>query len=173
MEHAVVRAEGRSQEIVEQYLAQKGIERNIVLMTPHFLSLPIIISRSDLVATVPHALALYFARLLPDLAVARPPFEIGGFDVKQHWHRRFHSDSRNKWLREQVAQLFNDATDEWQIGDEGGSGPSGRFGAGARAGARVSRKSPGRTSVGRPAGVEAKSVERRTRAAVVKRLAAS
>ena len=115
MEHAVVRAEGRSQEIVEVYLAQKGIRRNIVLLSPHFLSLPIIISRSDLVATVPHALALYFARLLPDLAVARPPFDIGGFDVKQHWHRKFHSDSRNRWLRKQVTQLFNDETDEWRV----------------------------------------------------------
>jgi DNA-binding transcriptional LysR family regulator len=115
MEHAVVRAEGRSQEIVELYLARKGIRRNIVLLSPHFLSLPIIISRSDLVATVPHALALYFARLLPDLAVARPPFDIGGFDVKQHWHRKFHTDARSKWIRKQVTQLFNDETDEWRV----------------------------------------------------------
>ncbi len=114
-EHAVVRAEGRSQEIFEQYLARKGIRRNIVLLTPHFLSLPIIISRSDLVATVPHAVAVYFARLSPDLTVARPPFDIGGFDVKQHWHRRFHGDSRNKWMRKQVTQLFNDASDEWRV----------------------------------------------------------
>jgi DNA-binding transcriptional LysR family regulator len=115
MEHAVVRAEGRSQEIVELYLARKGIRRNIVLLSPHFLSLPIIISRSDLVATVAHALALYFPRLLPDLAVARPPFDIGGFDVNQHWHRKFHTDARSKWIRKQVTQLFNDETDEWRV----------------------------------------------------------
>jgi len=71
-------------------------------------------ARSDLIATVPHALAVYFARLSSSLAVAKPPFDIGGFDVKQHWHRKFHNDSRNKWLRKQVAQLFNDETDEWQ-----------------------------------------------------------
>jgi len=114
LEHAVVRAEGRSQEIFERFLARRGIRRRVVLLTPHFLSIPIVIARSDLVATVPHALALYFARLSPDLAFTRPPFDIAGFDVKQHWHRRFDQDPRSRWLREQVANLFNDETDEWR-----------------------------------------------------------
>jgi DNA-binding transcriptional LysR family regulator len=113
-EHAVVRAEGRSQEIFERFLERNRLKRKIVLLTPHFLSLPMIIARSDLIATVPHALAVYFARLSAGLAVAKPPFAIGGFDVKQHWHRKFHNDSRSKWLRRQVAQLFNDENDEWQ-----------------------------------------------------------
>ena len=114
MEHAVVRAEGRSQEIFERFLERKKISRKIVLLTPHFLSLPMIIARSDLVTTVPHALALYFSRLSPDLVIARPPFDIAGFDLKQHWHRKYHNDSRNQWLRKQVVQLFNDENDEWK-----------------------------------------------------------
>jgi len=114
LEHAVVRAEGRSQEIFERFLERKKVRRKIVLLTPHFLSLPMIIARSDLVTTVPHALALYFSRLSPDLAIVQPPFQIAGFDLKQHWHRKFHNDSRNQWLRRQVTQLFNDETDEWK-----------------------------------------------------------
>ncbi len=113
-EHAVVRAEGRSQEIVERFLERRKLKRKIVLLTPHFLSLPMVIARSDLIATVPHALAVYFARLSSGLTVAKPPLDIGGFDVKQHWHGKFHNDSRSKWLRKQVAQLFNDENDEWQ-----------------------------------------------------------
>ena len=115
VEHAVVHAEGRSQELFEKLLERKRIRRRIALHTPHFLSIPIIVSRSDLMATVPHALALYFARLAPQqFAVALPPFEVAGFDVKQHWHRKFHQDARNQWLRREVAELFNDATDEWR-----------------------------------------------------------
>ena len=114
MEHAVVRAEGRSQEIFERFLERRKIRRKIVLLTPHFLSLPMVIARSNLVTTVPHALALYFSRLSPELAIVQPPFEISGFDLKQHWHRKFHSDSRNQWIRKQVAQLFNDENDEWK-----------------------------------------------------------
>jgi DNA-binding transcriptional LysR family regulator len=115
IEHAVVHAEGRSHELFEKLLERKRIRRKIALHTPHFLSIPIIVSRSDLMATVPHALALYYARLAPQqFAAALPPFEVAGFDVKQHWHRKFHHDARNQWLRRQVAELFNDATDEWR-----------------------------------------------------------
>jgi DNA-binding transcriptional LysR family regulator len=115
IEHAVVHAEGRSHELFEKLLDRQRIRRKIALHTPHFLSIPVILSRSDLMATVPHALALYFARLAPQqFAVAMPPFEVAGFDVKQHWHRKFHHDARNRWLRRQVAELFNDATDEWR-----------------------------------------------------------
>jgi DNA-binding transcriptional LysR family regulator len=128
MEHAVVRAEGRSQEIFERFLERKKISRKIVLLTPHFLSLPMIIARSDLVTTVPHALALYFSRLSPDLVIARPPFDIAGFDLKQHWHRKYHNDSRSQWLRKQVAQLFNDENDEWKADWQ----PPARSGSSAR-----------------------------------------
>ena len=114
MEHAVVHAEGRSQEIFERFLERKRIRRKVVLLTPHFLSIPIIIAGSDLVATVPHALATYFVRMSRDLAFAMPPFDIAGFDVKQHWHRKFDNDPRTRWLREQVANLFNDENDEWR-----------------------------------------------------------
>ena len=115
IEHAVVHAEGRSHELFEKLLERKKIRRKIALHTPHFLSIPVIVSRSDLMATVPHALALYFARLAPQqFAVAMPPLELAGFDVKQHWHRKFHHDPRSRWLRGQVAELFNDATDEWR-----------------------------------------------------------
>jgi hypothetical protein len=35
------------------------------------------------------------------------------FDLRQHWHRKFHNDPRASWLRGVVAELFNDAKDEW------------------------------------------------------------
>ena len=115
VEHAEVHAEGRSHEIVAKLLERRKIRRTIALHTPHFLSIPIVVSHSDLVATVPSALALYFARLAPQqFAVARPPIDVGSFDVKQHWHRRFHHDARNRWVRRLVAEIFNDATDEWR-----------------------------------------------------------
>jgi DNA-binding transcriptional LysR family regulator len=119
MEHAVVHAEGRSQELFEAFLERRRVRRRIALHTPHFLSIPAIVARSDLMATVPHAVALYFARLSTRLAYAAPPFDIAGFHVKQHWHRKFHNDSRNKWLRRQVSELFNDQTDEWRSPDAG------------------------------------------------------
>src|SRR5205823_12955926 len=100
--HAVLRAPGRSQEVFERFLEKKKIRRKIALETPHFLILPLVIARSDLIATVPYVLARHFARLSSELAVALLPFQVGGFDLKQHWHRRYQHDARNKWMGSNV-----------------------------------------------------------------------
>jgi len=113
---------------MERFLERKGIHLKIALLTPHFLSLPMIIARSDLVTTVPHALGVYFSRLSPELCLVRLPFDIAGFDLKQHWHRKYHNDSRSQWLRKQVAQLFNDENDEWKADWQ----PPARSGSSAR-----------------------------------------
>ena len=110
--HAVVSSPARSNTLFEQFLQSRGIERRVVLSTPHHLSLPAIVSRSDLVATVPLAAGALFAEL-GTIELVRLPFKPPSFAVQQHWHRLYHHDPRNAWLRGQVASLFNDATDEW------------------------------------------------------------
>ena len=47
-------------------LERRRIQRNIVLLTPHFLSVPFVVARSDLVAAIPQKLAGYFASLSPE-----------------------------------------------------------------------------------------------------------
>jgi len=111
--HAVVQAEGRSQEVFEQHLRRRGIRRHIVLHVPHFMSIPHVIARSDLMVTVPLAVGTAFAAR-GDLKVVAPLFPLPRFDLKQHWHRRASKDPRNRWLRSQLAALFNETTDEWR-----------------------------------------------------------
>ncbi|MBI3715250.1 MAG: LysR family transcriptional regulator [Betaproteobacteria bacterium] len=115
LHHAVVRAESRGQEVFEDFLQQRGIERKVVLRSPHFMSIPMIIARSDLIVTVPHALGMYFEKLDVNLKIVRPQLDFPDIPLKQHWHRRFHSDPKNKWLRGLVAEQFNDGNDEWRI----------------------------------------------------------
>lgn len=111
--HAVVRAEGRSQEIFEKYLERKKITRRIVLLTPHFMSIPTVIGKTDLVVTLPHAIGLFFSRTEANIKVMEPPLPIPRIELRQHWHRNAHHDPKNKWLRRLAAGLFNDANDEW------------------------------------------------------------
>jgi len=105
--HAVVSAEGRSQEIVEQLLVKNKIERRVVLSTPHFMSIPFIIAATDLVVTVPYAVGESFAGTA-GIRLVQPPLEIPKFDLKQHWHRRYHKDAESMWIRSVVAKLFAD-----------------------------------------------------------------
>ncbi len=110
--HAVVASPARSNDLLDRLLERHKIKRRIVVRTPHYLTLPSIISESDLVASVPLAIAEYFARLgvvevLP-LPVAPPVF-----GVQQYWHRRVNQDAGHKWLREQMVGLFNSKSDPW------------------------------------------------------------
>ncbi len=108
LDHAVVRAEGRSQEVLERFLDRKRFRRKIVLVTPHFLSIPFVIARSDLVTAIPEKVATYFASLSPDLAVATLPFEEVTLELKLHWHRRFDNEPRSRWLRQQFIRSYSE-----------------------------------------------------------------
>ena len=106
LEHIVVRAEGRTEEVIESYLARKKIRRRVVLTTPHFASAPIIVAQSDLIVTVPEPLARYFAKFAAGVRVVQLPFEPPSIAIKQFWHRKFHHDARNRWLRSLVYEVF-------------------------------------------------------------------
>lgn len=107
-EHLVIRADGRSQEVLERFLERRRIRRRIAVVTPHFLAVPFMLKRSNLVATMPYLVASQFASMTPQLVVVRPPFESPGFDLRLHWHRRFENDPRSRWLREQMLDVFSD-----------------------------------------------------------------
>lgn len=106
LEHVVVRAESRSEEVMERYLARRRLRRRVVLTTPHFASAPMIVAQSDLIVTVPLPLARYFVSVTANLRIVGLPFEPPRIALRQFWHRRFHEDGRNRWLRALMCELF-------------------------------------------------------------------
>ena len=106
LEHAVVRVESRTEEVMERYLARRRVVRRVALTTPHFASAPLIVAQSNLIVTVPEPLAHYFARTSSNLRVVGLPFEPPAIDLKQTWHRRFNNEPRNRWLRARIYEQF-------------------------------------------------------------------
>jgi DNA-binding transcriptional LysR family regulator len=106
LEHAVVRAESRTEEVIERHLARRKLRRKVVLSTPHFASAPIIVAQSDLIVTIPEPLARYFAHVSANVRTVGLPFDPPRIQLKQFWHRKFHHDQRNAWLRSRVCALF-------------------------------------------------------------------
>ena len=104
-EHVVIRGEGRSQDLLERYIARRKMRRRIALYTSSVLSVPFIVMDSDLMATLPFAVVTRFASLTSNVVAALPPFDIT-YDLKLHWHRRFDNEPRSIWLREQLAAVF-------------------------------------------------------------------
>ena len=103
--HAVVHPMGRSHELFESLLKEKGYQRRVQLMSVHFLSVPAIIAATDLIVTVPRHIADYYLHL-ENLRVVEPPINIQPYALSQFWHPRYHADPAVKWLRESVVSLF-------------------------------------------------------------------
>ncbi len=103
--HAVVEPEGRSHELFERLLEAKGLSRRVQLSIPHFMSVPAIIVATDMIVTVPYALAGYFLRL-EQLRVVQPPVNTESYSLKQYWHARLNADPALKWFRGEVAKIY-------------------------------------------------------------------
>lgn len=103
--HALVTYRG-GHRVIEEALERAGVARHIALRVPHFTVVPMVLERTDLILTLPARVASVFERRgtlksLP-LPIAIPPAEVA-----VHWHERFEGDLGNRWLREQVIQLFS------------------------------------------------------------------
>jgi DNA-binding transcriptional LysR family regulator len=103
--HIVVRAEGRSEEIFEKFLEQRGLSRHVKLRIPHFMSIPHLLLDSDLIVTVPRSCAVSFLRF-GSLKMLELPMKGPKFELKQHWHARYHRDDANRWLRRVIHSTF-------------------------------------------------------------------
>jgi DNA-binding transcriptional LysR family regulator len=111
LSHAVVHPKGLSEELFEALLKEKGLTRRVQLKTVNFLPVPSIIANTDMIVTVPRAIADYFVRI-ENLRVVDPPINIKPYPIRQFWHPRFHTDPAVRWLRESVVRLFGKASSE-------------------------------------------------------------
>lgn len=96
---------GTGHRLLASALAERGIDRRIVLELPGFLGLAAILSTTDLIVTLPRQTGETLGRTA-NLRVFPCPFPIPSFAVKQHWHARYHHDAGNRWLRGICAGLF-------------------------------------------------------------------
>lgn len=104
-EHVLVKDGGRNQEMFEQELATRKVERKIVLRTSHYMSVPSVLVDSDLIVVLPRALAEFFVAR-GGVRTIDPPFEIGRYDLKYYEHRRYTQDPKVQWLRAIIVELF-------------------------------------------------------------------
>jgi DNA-binding transcriptional LysR family regulator len=93
--------------VIEEALERAGLARRIALRVPHFTVVPMVLERTDLILILPARVARVFEergkfKSLP------PPVPIPPADVGVHWHERYDADPGNRWLREQLMDLFTD-----------------------------------------------------------------
>ncbi|MEB0137404.1 MULTISPECIES: LysR family transcriptional regulator [unclassified Undibacterium] len=94
---------------INQALQKAGISAAAHLQVPHFVAVPYIVSRSDLLVTVPHKLAERAAAPF-DLLYSAAPLPLPELETHMFWHRRYHQDHGNQWLRSFVCEHFLEQT---------------------------------------------------------------
>ena len=97
----LVSPQGRESSETDARLAECGLRRRIVMGVPHFLSAPMLVASTDLVAVVSERVALYFATQL-NLVVFEPPIPLQGLTIDVLTSRARAEDRALRWLSEQI-----------------------------------------------------------------------
>lgn len=104
LRHLQVSTKGNPHGYVDAVLAEQGLKRNVAVTVGHFLMAPLLVERSDLIATEPRRLFDPLDAPLP-LRLFKPPVAIPRFRVVQSWHVRHDADPGHQWLRNLVREV--------------------------------------------------------------------
>jgi len=102
--HLLVNLISEPRSYVDTMLEKRGLKRHIQLVVPYFSAVPGIVSNSDLIAALPHRLALQAKRDHP-VVLFKAPLDIPPIQFHMHWHKRKQRDVELKWFREAVASV--------------------------------------------------------------------
>jgi DNA-binding transcriptional LysR family regulator len=106
-DHLIVSPAGDFYGIVDRHLSDLGLSRRVVAAMPQFLPAFAALGQTDLIATVPAAMADRFAAAF-GLAVRQPPLEIRRFEINAIMHRRNEKSPFHQWLMAQLAAVAHD-----------------------------------------------------------------
>jgi DNA-binding transcriptional LysR family regulator len=92
--------------MVEQWLEELNLKRDIVLRLPHFVVAPEIVTNTDLAVIFPKSIAQRFNRnhafrILP------LPFSLPPIEIQVHSHTQFSADPGIAWLRDAIYDMFH------------------------------------------------------------------
>lgn len=107
-EHLLVENSGSGHLLIERALANAGARQQIKVRHPQYLSAAWLVASSDLVWCAPTVLAEILSRQFP-LVVTQMPIALPSFEVAIYWHERYHQDPANKWFRDVMVKLFQQA----------------------------------------------------------------
>lgn len=104
LSHVLVSSRSDSPGSVDRALAAMGKKRKIGARVSHFLSVPALVSQTDLVAALDRRVAQVFARPL-GLKLFAPPLSLPKGSIGQVWHEQHERDPALVWLRSTIAEV--------------------------------------------------------------------
>ncbi|KGJ02849.1 DNA-binding transcriptional regulator, LysR family [Paracoccus halophilus] len=99
-DHVVVAITDVGPTTVDETLAGQGLTRRVRVRIPSFLAAMDMVSRSELVMTLPETLAR--TADVKRFAILPPPMDLPGFTMSLLWHKRYQDAPPHIWLREAI-----------------------------------------------------------------------
>jgi DNA-binding transcriptional LysR family regulator len=104
LEHVLVSQKSDSPGSVDRALARLGKRRKVAARVSHFLMVPMLVARTDLVAALSRRVAEPFAQPL-GLRLLEPPLKLPRARVRQVWHEQLETDPAHRFLRQALAAV--------------------------------------------------------------------
>ncbi|MFM0083877.1 LysR family transcriptional regulator [Paraburkholderia sediminicola] len=92
--------------MVEQWLDELNLKRDVVLRLPHFVVAPEIVMNTDLAVIFPKSIARRFNRGKA-FRILSLPFALPPIEIQVHSHTQFAADAGIAWLRETIHAMFH------------------------------------------------------------------
>ncbi len=93
---------------IDEVLKKHGLTRTIALRITHFMTISSVIAPTDLIITVPEALAKQVMTSELELVSLPRELQTPPFSVSQIWHERFTKDPAHQWLRRLIKSACQD-----------------------------------------------------------------
>jgi DNA-binding transcriptional LysR family regulator len=104
LSHLLVSPENEGFGQVDKALAQRGLRRRLALTLPQMYAAPLLVARSDMIATVMEGVVRASGHA-HELLTFTPPVEIGMAQFVMFWHRRNDMHPAQRWMRDCIAAL--------------------------------------------------------------------
>ena len=104
VDHILVTLGGSLEGIVDRALARKGLTRRLSAGIPYFMPALAMVSRTDVIATIPRRHAEAFATDFA-LRIFEPPLALPSYRVAVAWHARNAKSGLIQWVVEALAAM--------------------------------------------------------------------
>jgi DNA-binding transcriptional LysR family regulator len=96
---------------IDDALTELNCERKIRVFTRHYQIVPLLVNRTDLIATLPTRAARSYSSY-SDLVIVDPPFTIKPIEINMVWSPLLHHSSAHQWIRRTLVELAKNDTSE-------------------------------------------------------------
>lgn len=96
---------------LDQAFSRLGLQRRVVVSSPHFLLAANLVAQSDLVLVLPDRAARALGSQLP-IDIFELPMKLRPVQTAMYWHPRVHEQPAHHWLRNVIYRIFQDPGSE-------------------------------------------------------------